>query len=411
MVILFSGCGSHGNHSAPSQFEGGKQEYHEYVPTVVLSGSWRQMGRQYGYFLSRNIQAVYNLLSPYKDMKNLGFGNKNNAELSEELYQFFPPRFKEFFQGMSETSGLTIEQLKVVNALEIILMFGSTIYNGHCSALSVWGDYSSGGKVIYGRNYDYNEDIFPLNDHIAVAVFHPDNGDIPFAMITWAGCIYASTAINQRGVFVAENDCSLHDTEASGFYPTDDHFNMKTWVKDDVLLLSLITQAGTMAEADRWMKTNLPCYPHNIGVADKNEVRSYQWNISARLPHAPYARQANGLMAQTNHYFAVPDGWGIGEYVEPGGAGSGIPGGSIHRLENLLERAEQFKGSIDLARMCCIMDLTIEQGGATHDGTLYQIVCEPETFTLKLKTRGKPDRWVDIPLAKLLFPDAAAVSP
>jgi hypothetical protein len=34
---------------------------------------------------------------------------------------------------------------------------------------------------------------------------------------------------------------------------------------------------------------------------------------------------------------------------------------------------------------------------------LYQIVCEPETFTFKIKTKGKPDRWVDIPLRLLLF--------
>lgn len=131
---------------------------------------------------------------------------------------------------MSETSGLTLEQLKIADALEIPLMFGSGIYN------------------------------------------------------------------------------------------------MKTWVKDDVLLLSLVTQAGTLAKADTWLKNNLPCYPHNIGVADKHEARSYQWNIAERVPHAPYVRQANGLMAQTNHYFVVPEGWGIKEYDE-GGSSSGIPGG------------------------------------------------------------------------------------
>ena len=107
---------------------------------------------------------------------------------------------------MSETSGLTLEQLKVANALEILLMFGSGIYNMHCSALSTWGDYSVGGRVIYGRNYDYNEELLPLNDHIVVAVFHPNNGDIPFATVTWAGCIYASTAINQKGEAGADSN-------------------------------------------------------------------------------------------------------------------------------------------------------------------------------------------------------------
>ncbi|TRZ75445.1 MAG: hypothetical protein D4R97_02435 [Bacteroidetes bacterium] len=402
-ALLLSGCKSGSNDSASSnEFEGGKKYVYDYVPALVLSGSWQQMGRQYGYFLSNDIHAVYNLVSPYKDKYNKGCG-KVNTEIIEDFYQSYPLRFKEFFQGMSETSGLTLEQLKVANSLEIVLMFGSAIYNTRCSALSTWGDYSKGGKLVYGRNYDYNTEFLPLNDHIAVTVFHPNNGDIPFAMCTWAGCIYASSGINQKGIFVEENDCSPHDKQAAGFYQTGDHFNMKNWVKDDAMLLSLLTQVGSLVEADTWMKNNRPCYPHNIGVADKIEARCYQWNIAERIPHAPYVQQAPGLMAQTNHYFVVPDGWGIGPYVEQDSTGSKIPGGSIPRLTNLLQLANQYKGSIDVARMCEIMDVKYENGGATVDGTLYQIVCEPETFTFKLKTKGKPERWVDIPLATHLL--------
>jgi hypothetical protein len=56
-------------------------------------------------------------------------------------------------------------------------------------------------------------------------------------------------------------------------------------------------------------------------------------------------------MAQTNHYSPVPDGWGIRAYVEQDGSGAAIPGGSIPRLEHLLQLAENYKGSIDVARM------------------------------------------------------------
>jgi hypothetical protein len=158
-----------------------------------------------------------------------------------------------------------------------------------------------------------------------------------------------------------------------------------------------------MEQADSWMKANLPNYPHNIGIADKTEARSYQWNITERVPHAPYVRQEDGLMAQTNHYFVIPGGWDLAPYVEQSESGSTVPGGSIPRLTNLLNLAGQFKGSINVQKMCDILDITFANGGATVDGTLYQIVCQPETFTFKLKTKGKPDRWVDIPLATLLF--------
>lgn len=404
MLPLLGGClGGGDGLPAGQEFEGGAKYVFDYVPTLKLSGSWQQMGRQYGRLLAEGIAATYQLLAPYKDRPNLGFGGRLNSDLMEELYQSYPPRFKDFFQGMAQTSGLTLEQLKLANAIEIVMMFGAGVYASRCSALSSWGDYSPGGRLVYGRNYDYAEELLPLNDHIAVTVFLPDNGDLPFAICTWAGCIYASTGINQKGLYAEENDCSPHDQQAAGLDLSGGNTNMKVWVKDDAMLLSMLAQCSSIAEADGWMRSNLPNYPHNIGIADKSEARCYQWNIAARLPHAPYARQGDGLMAQTNHYFSVPDGWDLAPAMKQTDNGSGIPGASIERLDNLLGLAGRFKGSIDVARMCDIMDVQLADGGATVAGTLFQIVCEPATFTFKLKTQAKADRWVNIPLAALLF--------
>ncbi|MDP4281466.1 MAG: C45 family peptidase [Bacteroidota bacterium] len=384
-----------------SEFENGRKYIYDYVPVISISGSWKQMGRQYGHFLSGNILEVYNTVAPYKDRYNLGSG-RNNAELIEELYQSYSSTYKDFFEGMSETSGLTLDQLKTANSLEIVLMLGTGIYPTRCSSIAAWNDYTTTGKVLFGRNYDYNSEFISLNKDIVVTVFHPDNGEIPFAICTWAGCIYASTGINQKGIFAEENDCSPHDKQAAGFYVTGDHLNLKVWVKDDARLLSMLGSCRTLDEADTWMKNNLPCYPHGIGIADKNEGRVYQWDIPDRVPHAPFARQEKGLMVQTNHYFTVPEGWNLAPYEEADSSGSAIPGGSIPRLQHLLQLARHDKGSINLARMCEIMDMKYENGGATVDGTLYQIVCEPGTLTFKLKTKAKQDRWVNIPLSELL---------
>ena len=260
-LVLGAGCARNDAAISPVlQFEGGAKYICDYVPVVVLKGNWQAMGRQYGYLLAANIRAVYDLVAPYKDKYNL-LCNKTNAEISEDFYQSYPDKFKEFFQGMSETSGLTLEQLKVANSLEIILMAGSKIYSARCSALGVWGGYSKGGKVVYGRNYDYNIEFLPLNDDIAVTVFQPDDGSVPAAICTWAGCIYASTGINRSGIYIEENDCSGHDKQAAGMYETGGHYNLKNWVKDDALLLSLLTLAESMGAVDTWMKANLPIIP------------------------------------------------------------------------------------------------------------------------------------------------------
>ena len=407
-ALTLAGCGGSGNEFPPAdRFEGASKVFYDNVPAVVLKGSWRQMGRQYGHLLADDIRATYELVAPYQDLYNRGCG-RMNPDIIAELYESYPQHFKELFMGIAETSGLSLAQLKVANALEVVLIFGTGIYptNTRCSAVCTWGDYGRDGRLVFGRNYDYTEEFAVLDDHIAVTVFHPDTGQIPFAICTWAGCIYASTGINQKGLFVEENDCSSDDEIASGFFVTDDHYNMKTWVKDDASLLSLLTDAGTMAEADAWMKSHLPVYPHNIGVADSREARCYQWNIPERLPHSPFVRQANGLVGLTNHYFMAPERWNLPPFEEKDGVGGidrTIPGGSISRLNNLLALAEQFKGRIDVAKMCEIMDRRFDNGGATVNSTLYQIVCEPETLDFRLKTRRYPDRWTRIPLYSLLF--------
>lgn len=401
-LILFPGCVQKSVSPAPTlKFEEGAKYVFDYVPTVTLKGNWKEMGRQYGFLLSDNIREVYNLVAPYKDKYNLACG-KMNTEIIEDFYQSYPDKIKLFFQGMAETSGLTMEQLKTANSLEIVLMFGSRVYNTRCSGLGVGEGYSKSGKIVYGRNYDYNQEFLALNDDIVVAVFHPDDGSVPAAICTWTGCIYASSGINRWGIFIEENDCSGHDKQSAGMYKTEDHYNVKNWVKDDALLLSLLTSARNMGEVDAWMKKNLPIYPHNIGIADKNDARCYQWNVPDMVPHSPFVQQAKGLMAQTNHYFTIPDGWALPPYTEGDSSGSTVPGGSIPRLTNLLRLAEKNKGKIDVSGMCDIMDISFDNGGATVAGSLYQIVCEPGSFTFKLKTLGKRDRWVDIPIAALL---------
>ena len=400
-----SGCGGRDAAMPPTVagFEGGRRLLADGIPTVVLTGSWLAMGRQYGALLAGEIAATHARVMPYAERANRAF-DKPNQVLAEELFQSYPARFRALFDGMAQTSGLSLQALKLANALEIVMMFGDALYANRCSALSAWGEWSDGARLVYGRNYDYTDDLLPLDASLVVTVFHPDDGSIPFAICTWAGCLYASTGLNQAGLFVEENDCSPHDRQAGGFFVTGDHLNMKTWVQDDVQLLSLLAEAGSMAQADAWMRSHLPIYPHNIGLADRHEARCVQWNVRERVPHAPWARQAPGLMAQTNHYFVVPAGWDLAPYVEQDATGSAIPGGSVQRLQNLLSQAQRFKGRLDVRTLCQVMDLTIEQGGATHaSGTLYQVVCEPQSFTFLVKTQARRDRWADIPLSRLLF--------
>lgn len=78
---------------------------------VSLYGSWHEMGRQYG-----SLAKCY---------------------MTDVL------EYVDFFAGMAETSGISMDRLKLCNAAEYVE--GCFL----CSAMAVWGDYS-GGRPCHG---------------------------------------------------------------------------------------------------------------------------------------------------------------------------------------------------------------------------------------------------------------------
>jgi hypothetical protein len=50
--------------------------------------------------------------------------------------------------------------------------------------------------------------------------------------------------------------------------------------------------------------------------------------------------------------------------------------------------------------MMKILDVPIKEGGATHGGTIYQVVAVPGDLKIWLKVPGHQD-WTEIPLAPL----------
>ncbi len=72
-----------------------------------------------------------------------------------------------------------------------------------CSSFAVWGNKTSDGNLIIGRNFDfYAGDDFAKNKIISFV--KPDKG-IPFMKVTWGGMIGAVSAMNANGLTVTLN--------------------------------------------------------------------------------------------------------------------------------------------------------------------------------------------------------------
>ncbi|MDR3354122.1 MAG: C45 family autoproteolytic acyltransferase/hydrolase [Synergistaceae bacterium] len=347
-----------------------------------LRGTWREMGRQYGSLASESLRVMYKRAVEERILGSSGIGRDAADAVARGFYDNYPHRLKEVFAGMSQTSGLDFGSHLLLNAVEVLVANdiwargGGPEFPAHCSGIAVWGEYSS-GSLVYGRNYDYFGWFKALGEYLTVTVYHPCDGSLAAATIGYPGCVYLTTGINERGIFIA-----LNNGEPSG--GALQYHNRVPAIAE---LLMFLLDSPDLDQLESFFQTTRSSFAYVIGTADDQTSRCFEWpvfdvkrRLSVRRP---------GLMVATNH-FTEPS-WGLPRPDDLKFSRTRT------RRQNLLNLAEHFKGSIDVPRMKKIMDTRIEDLGATSDRTVYQIIAEPGSMTVSLKI---PDltEWTDIPM-------------
>ena len=367
VVCLCLGLGSQpalageiGKGALTASFEQGREYGDASVRIIDLHGSWHAMGRQYGHLMAKELHDVWAAkLQPFMA------AHPDKAavmeQLSDRYWRSCPYRYREVMAGMAETSGLSLQQIRMADMVERVA--GIT----QCSALAVWGDYAS-GPLVYGRNYDFYPSFQTLADDVVVAVYHPADGSHAVATIGYAGEIYAVNAMNDAGLFV----------ELNNGLPSGNGQRIKDGIHATVNLFSMMQDADSFAYLDAFFATTRCNAAYLIGAADGQTARSYEWRVDG-VQRGDLTTPA-GVMAMTNHF--VSPQW---EQPLPDDEKSWR---SVTRRQNLLERAEEAKGQIDTKRMMEIMDRDLEHGGSKSDLTRYQMVVVPAEQTLWMKTTG-----------------------
>ena len=353
-----------GDHSRT--FEGGSVTEKNGVKVLDLHGTWKEMGRQYGYLAASCLQDIYqNFLLPKIESGSDTIVNVHG--ISEMLYSKYPARLKQLIEGMAETSGLTLQQLKLVNAVE----YSAAVFN--CSAMAAWGPYAS-GNLVYGRNYDA-PGFQELFKDIVIVVYHPSDGALATATIGYAGEIYAVNAMNEKGLFLELNN----GMPSAGTEILFDRLASTTE------LLTMLMDAESLEYADAFFHTVRGFASYIIGIADAQEARSYEWCAQgvARADNAA----PDGLMVMTNHY--VSDSWNFPAITDE------ESWASFTRRKDMMAMAEKYKGHIDVARMQQIMQTSMSEHGPKHTATVYQLVYEPKTMHLWMHIEGAND-WQEV---------------
>ena len=354
-------------------FEQGAKVSMNGLSVVSLHGSWYKMGRQYGALMRDELNEVYLFV---ESIIEYSFGNAEKVEsiISVQTAQT-PYRISEFLRGASETSGLTVQQLQAVNAVERI---GGL---PRCSAAFCWDEYAAGPLVI-GRNYDYSDAFALLKDDVAVTVYHPSDDSLAVATIGYVGEIYAVNGFNEKGIFM----------ELNNGRPSANIKSPDSRVTGTTMLFSALFEVDELEDWDLFFNTVNCSSSYIINVADSEGAISYEW-CPIGVKHGG-TDQPEGLLVSTN-YFVNPD-W---LFAIPSDAASWE---GLTRRSNLITLCEASKGQIDDRKMLEIIGTALEDGGAMNELTVFQMVMIPETRMLWLRVIGGAG-WTQIDLSGFLL--------
>jgi len=369
-----------------AEFEGAKLYAAGKFRVLELSGTFRQMGRQYGHLMSGPLKEMYGEVVSQYAKNGVACSDTSLDDFASQLFRLYPRPLQELAEGMSETSALTLNKIAVLNEFFDYYLkchdHPESGDGGNCSAISVWGTYSKGGAVVMGRNFDFPPFYRAFNKYITVVAYNPSDASNSTAVITFPGQIGSIQAFNSRGL-VLENNNGNSCGDAARYFGK----RIPSMPKDLVAMFEHSTYDGL----DAALMTSRIHYPLIYNIGFPGGAANYEMTTS----EVKRRQGQDGLLVGTNHF--VSPGWP----PPPPKYQDGIKE-STSRYDNLQALARKHKGAIDASTMMEILDVPGDKGGATSkDRTIYQFVAVPAELKIWLKALTYCD-WTEVDLRPLL---------
>jgi hypothetical protein len=372
-----------GNLEKVSEFEGGRLYKTGKIYVVQLNGNYREMGRQYGGLMKSQIKQFYEEAVDGYFASNSSLPRETIEEEFVKSYQIYPARFQQMLEGMEEASGMSLQQLIMVdNAVYLPLLVSMS---DMCSFAAAWGDYTGGGPLVCARSFDYFPEFQEYNDTLTVVVLNPDDGSRSVAIIVNAGQIGTMSVFNDANLAMG-----VHDGTPSG-----GQVQLTGAVPTMISNVSVFLDSSDLEMVRAYMLSTLPRLAVIANVADPQAAYTFEKTTSACKERGG---QKDGLLITTNHFIEptwdlkTPEGRSTHESAD-------VQDSTI-RYNGLLSLAEQRKGKIDAEVMKEIFDVPISEGGPTRPTTMYQFVAVPAELQLWVKACNYQD-WVLVELGEL----------
>ena len=251
-------------------------------PLIEISGSHREMGRQFGEAAREQVQhSVANaqilISSAYHTLELSWEGariqSRKYLPFAEERY----PQYVDELRGIAEGANASFDDVVVLNAMEAVTM--DALHLTRCTSLAVNEERTADGHVLAA----HNEDWLPEDEGDVLIISARPEKEPPFLAMTYGGLL-PNVGINAYGI------AQLIDT----VYPSDPRIGMPRLVVARAVLASrrISGAIGRMLIPHRAAGYN------HLLVHESGEM--YSIEVSARNFEILYAD--DGYIVHTNHY-------------------------------------------------------------------------------------------------------------
>src|SRR5262245_25521758 len=173
---------------------------------AVLSGSYHEMGAQYGALMVEHMQKAHDVL--IEPGRKSGAITDNDAKKwTDRAVTTCSTKYRQFYNGVVEGSGWPIDKVGMLDQINEFGLFQSKLHSfAGCTSILSWGSCSADGGMYIGRNMDWGSTFteFPQ----VLTVLRPTDGSYKYASVGWPGMYCPFTALNEQGVYLDAHDGS-----------------------------------------------------------------------------------------------------------------------------------------------------------------------------------------------------------
>lgn len=364
------------------------------IKMLVLSGTFNEMGKQYGALLGKEISGIYDTAIHKAFVKSGLFSQEEMNHYAHMIFNTLPSRQKELIRGIASASGLTQEQAVLAANFNAVQILARKKFGGNtsaCTSAAIWGKNTADGKTLTARNFDFpNLFRVMLKDYALFVVYKPTDGSNAVGGICLAGAVSFTDAMSDKGIYMEFNNAA----DSGGLVM----FNTRTEVNTQIMNILFDAENaegfGTLVNSTRFN------YPIILMVADASSGSFYEiatWDVHKREAY-------NDTAISAANQFSDPN-WGLLSLPSPAAWYSTV------RKSALLNLAKGAPGAADAKYLMSILDIPFyNEDGSLGKGvsvlkknpkddevTVWQVVTQPASLKMWVRLPTLSD-WVLVDL-------------